>query len=166
MQNIFEIENPKVALVNIGTEKEKGNSLTKEAFSLLEESNINFIGNLEARDVPKGVADVLVCDGFVGNIILKFGEGAARTIFNIIKKEILSTSNPISKLGALLLAPSLKKIKKNLDYSEVGGAAFLGLKGLVVKAHGSSDSKAIKGAINQCVKFNELEIVKKIESML
>lgn len=164
MKNIFGLENPRVGLVNIGAEKEKGNSLSKEAYELLEQSDINFVGNVEARDISKGVADVLVCDGFVGNIILKFAEGLSKSILNILKREILG--NFLSKVGALFLLPVFKKIKKNFDYSEVGGAAFLGLKGLVVKAHGSSDSKAIKGAINQCVKFNEQEIVKKIENML
>lgn len=165
MKDIFEIENPRVGLLNIGVEKEKGNSLTKEAFELLDQiDSINFIGNTEARDITKGEVDVLVCDGFVGNVVLKMAEGVSKSVLNIMKKEIFSSFT--AKIGALILAPTFKKLKKRFDYSEVGGAPFLGLKGLVVKAHGSSDSNAIKGAINQCVKFNELEIVNKIEEVL
>lgn len=164
MEYILGIKNPKIGLVNVGVEKEKGNSLTKEAYELLEKSKINFIGNIEARDIPLGDVDVLVCDAFVGNIILKFAEGAGRGILNIIKKEI--TSGIVTKIGGLLAISAFKRVKKRFDYSEIGGAPFLGLKGLVVKAHGNSDGRGFKGAINQCVKFSEQDIITKISNMI
>lgn len=162
VENILGVKNPKVGLLNIGVEKEKGNALTKEAYELLEnQNNINFIGNIEARDVTLGECDVIVADAFAGNVLLKATEGASSAILSIIKKELMATT--ISKIGALLLKNSFKNIKKQLDYSEYGGAPFLGLKSLIVKAHGSSDSKAIKNAIRQCVEFIDNDIVAKIE---
>lgn len=146
-EKILNISNPSVALINIGTEEGKGNELTKEAYSLLSKSNVNFIGNMEARQIPEGKADVLVCDGFVGNIILKLTEGVAMSIFGMLKKEFMSS--PMKKIGALLLKSGLVKFKKRLDYTEYGGALMLGTNGVVIKAHGSSNSKAIKNAIKQ-----------------
>jgi phosphate acyltransferase len=164
MENVLKIEKPKVALLNIGTEVEKGNMLTKATYPLLENTDLNFIGNVEARQVPTGIADVLVCDGFVGNIMLKYTEGLSTSLFLIIKRELLS--NFMSKIGAIFAKKSFSNIKKNFDYSEIGGAPFLGLKSLVVKAHGSSNDKAIKGAIFQCIKFIENDIPNKIEQKL
>ena len=164
MEYVMNINRPRVGLLNIGVEREKGNILTKEAYSLLESSDINFIGNIEAREVPSGAADVVVCDGFTGNVLLKYTEGFAKAMLGMIKKELMSSA--MSKLGAVLSKGAYKNLKKSFDYSEVGGAPFLGLKALVLKAHGSSDSKAIKSAINLCVDFNEKGIVEKLSESL
>ncbi len=165
MENIMKVNNPKVAVVNVGEEKEKGDTFTKEAYKLLEQTkNINFIGNIEGREIPEGQADVIVCDGFVGNVILKLSEGIVKVFSNIVKKEI--KSNILYSIGGILSKGAFKNIKKKFDYAEVGGAPFLGLKSLVVKAHGSSNSKAIKSAINQCYRFIDTDIVEKIESAI
>lgn len=160
-ENILKVNNPRVALVNVGAEKEKGNMLTKEAYVLLESAGLNFIGNVEPRDIPEGACDVIVADAFAGNVILKLTEGLSTALFSIIKKEI--TADFISKIAGILLKPAFKRVKKRFDYSEYGGAPFLGLKSLVVKAHGSSDAKAIKSAIRQCVAFVKNDISTKIE---
>ena len=163
MENIMKINNPKVAIVNVGSEKEKGDTFTKEAYELLEQTkNINFVGNIEGREIPAGDADVVVCDGFVGNVILKLSEGIVKTFSEVVKKEI--TSNLLYSIGGALSKGAFKNIKKKFDYAEVGGAPFLGLKSLVVKAHGSSNAKAIKSAINQCYKFIDTDIAAKIEN--
>ena len=164
MENVLGIQNPSVGLINIGAEKEKGNALTKEAYELLEQADINFVGNIEARDLFLGKVDIMVCDAFVGNVVLKFAEGFVKSIMRIIKKELLSKT--LSKIGALLSAGAFKRLKKHFDYSEVGGAPFIGLSGLVVKAHGSSSEKDIVGAINQCIKFIENDIVNKIQEKM
>ena len=165
MENIMKVSNPKVAIVNVGEEKEKGDTFTKEAYELLEQTkNINFIGNIEGREIPEGEADIIVCDGFVGNVILKLSEGIVKVFSNIVKKEI--KSNILYSIGGILSNGAFKNIKKKFDYAEVGGAPFLGLKSLVVKAHGSSNSKAIKSAINQCYKFIDADIVEKIENAI
>lgn len=161
MEHIKDIKKPRVGLVGIGAEKEKGNALTKEAYELLETSGLNFIGNVEARDIPLGGTDVAVCDAFVGNVILKYSEGFAKGFMNIIKTELTSTLT--SKIGALLSKNAFRRIKKRFDYHEIGGAPFLGLKALVVKAHGSSDALAIKNAVKQCMIFIDNDIVGKIE---
>lgn len=164
VENIFGMAQPKVALVNIGAEKEKGNALTKEAYELLEVSeNINFVGNIEPRDIPFGQADVIVCDGFVGNTILKLSEGLSKTLIDIIKEEITAGSY---KFAAAMLKTPFRNVKKRFDSDEVGGAPFIGLKSLVVKAHGSSNARAIKNAIRQCVSFTEADIVGKIKHKL
>jgi glycerol-3-phosphate acyltransferase PlsX len=164
VENIFGKVQPKVALVNIGAEKEKGNALTKEAYELLEVSeNINFTGNIEPRNIPFGEADVIVCDGFVGNTILKFAEGLSKTLIDIIKEEITAGTY---KLAAAMLKTPFKNVKKRFDSDEIGGAPFIGLKSLVVKAHGSSNAKAIKNAVRQCVLFTEADIVGKIKDKL
>ena len=164
IENIFGIAHPKVALVNIGAEKEKGNALTKEAYELLEVSeNINFVGNIEPRNIPFGEADVIVCDGFVGNTILKLSEGLSKTLIDIIKEEITAGSY---KFAAAMLKTPFRNVKKRFDSDEVGGAPFIGLKSLVVKAHGSSNARAIKNAIRQCVLFTEADIVGKIKDKL
>ena len=164
MENVIGIKTPRVALINIGAEKEKGNALAKEAYGLLENAGVNFTGNIEARDIAYGGADVLVCDAFVGNVILKYSEGFASALLGMVKSELLSTV--LSKIGAILSRKAFKSLKKRFDYSEIGGAPFLGLKSLVVKAHGSSDSKAISAAIRQCVTFVDHDITEKINQKL
>lgn len=165
MEGIVGIKNPKVAIVNIGAEEEKGNMLVKETYPLLANCNdINFIGSIEARDIPKGHADVIVCEAFVGNVILKLYEGVANVLIATIKKGLMS--NLKSKIGALLCKPALKKTIKSFDTEKYGGAPLLGLKGLVVKAHGSSNSIEIKNSILQCVSFKEQDIKSKIEAKI
>lgn len=165
MQHVVGIKNPKVAIVNIGAEEEKGNMLVKETYPLLKEcTDINFTGSIEARDIPKGDADVIVCEAFVGNVILKLYEGLASTLIGKIKEGLMSSFQ--SKMGALLIKPALKKTLKQFDVSEQGGAPLLGLNGLVVKAHGSSGSLEIKQAIKQCIQFGEEKINEKIKENL
>ena len=157
MKNMTGIENPRVALVNVGAEEEKGNALVKEVFPLLKEcEGINFIGNIEARDIPAGEADVVVCDAFVGNVILKLYEGLASTLIHKIKDALMSTLR--SKLGALMIKPALKGMLKEFDISSYGGAPMLGLRGLVVKTHGNSEAVEIRNAIEQCILFKKKDI--------
>ena len=163
VENVMNVKNPRVGLVNIGVEEEKGNALTKEVHELLKETDINFVGNVEAREIPLDGADIVVCDGFVGNIILKFAEGLSKGLLSIIKDEI---TKGMYKFAALALKTPFKNINKKFDSEEVGGAPFLGLKSLVVKAHGSSKAKGIKNAIKQCTIFVENDIVLKIEEKL
>ncbi|MBQ6553955.1 MAG: phosphate acyltransferase PlsX, partial [Firmicutes bacterium] len=152
VENVSGIKDPKVGLVNIGAEREKGNAVVKETYELLEQQDkINFIGNVEARDITKGQADVVICDAFVGNVILKFMEGFGKTMLSMIKSEL--KADLVSKIGAVISMKAFKRLKKRFDYDDIGGAPFLGLKALVVKAHGSSDNRAIRGAIIQCAKF-------------
>ena len=161
MENVMHIKNPRVALVNIGAEEEKGNALAKETYPLLKAcKDINFIGNIEAREIPEGKADVIVCEAFVGNVILKLYEGVAGALMKKVKAGMMSTLR--SKIGALLVKPALKKTLKDFDVSEYGGAPLLGLKGLVVKSHGSSDANEIKNSILQCIQFKEQKINEKI----
>lgn len=160
-QNILNVKNPSVGLINIGSEEEKGNELTKETHQLLKETKLNFVGNVEPREIPEGKVNVLVCDGFVGNTVLKMYEGVAQTIFTTLKEEIMSSFK--TKLGGALLKPVFRKFKKDYDYTEYGGAAFLGVNGVCIKAHGSSDSKAIKNAIKQAIKFHENDVINKIK---
>lgn len=163
-ENILKIENPKVGLVNIGAEAEKGNELTKAAYKLLEDTDFNFIGNVEPRDISNGDVDILICDGFVGNTVLKMYEGVALNVFKMLKEEILKSFT--AKIGAFFLSPVFKSLKKKLDYSEYGGSPFLGSKGICIKAHGSSDSKAFKNAIKQAVNCYDNKIIDKIKSEL
>lgn len=165
MENIVGIKNPRVAIVNIGAEEEKGNALVKETYPLLKEcEDINFIGSIEARDIPKGGADVIVCEAFVGNVILKLYEGLGSALLHKVKEGLMSSLR--SKIGALLIKPALKKTMKDFDASEHGGAPLLGLKGLVVKAHGSSSEAEIKTAILQCISFSEEGINDRIKENL
>ena len=162
MENVVGIRNPKVAIVNIGAEEEKGNALVKETFPLLKAcSGINFVGSIEARDIPAGAADVVVCEAFVGNVILKLYEGVGATLLSKIKQSMLSSLR--SKLGALLVKPALKETLKTFDASSHGGAPLLGLKGLVVKTHGSASETEIKNAIFQCEQFKSQDIAGKIK---
>ncbi len=161
MEHIVGIKNPKVAIVNIGSEEEKGNMLVKETFPLLKNCNeINFIGSIEAREIPYGYADVIVCEAFVGNVILKLYEGVSGALMGEIKKGMML--NLRSKIGALLLKPALKKTLKKMDTSDHGGAPMLGLNGLVVKSHGNSTAKEIRNSILQCIAFKEQNIGEKI----
>jgi len=157
MRNMTGIENPRVALVNVGAEEEKGNALVKEVYPLLKEcEGINFIGNIEARDIPAGAADVVVCDAFVGNVILKLYEGLATTLIHKIKDALMTSLR--SKIGALMIKPALKGMLKEFDISSYGGAPMLGLRGLVVKTHGNSEAVEIRNAIDQCILFRKKDI--------
>lgn len=164
MKYVQGVKNPAVGLISIGTEKDKGNALTKEVYELLADSGLNFKGNIEARDIAQGTVDVAVCDGFAGNILLKTAEGYSKFIFDTIKKELMGST--ITKAGALLSRGAFKNIKKRFDYSEVGGAPFLGLQYLVIKAHGSAKSKDIVGAVNQAHKFIQNNMIEKIQEGL
>ncbi|SEF67097.1 phosphate:acyl-[acyl carrier protein] acyltransferase [Caloramator fervidus] len=153
-------QNPKVGLVNIGVEEEKGTEFVKQSYALLKQSELNFIGNIEPRDIPKGECDIVLADGFVGNVILKLYEGVAQTIFDVLKREIYSSF--LNKLGGFLLKPVFKKFKTDFDYTEYGGAILLGVKNVLIKAHGSSNAKAIKNAVKQavnCINGNVVEII-------
>jgi glycerol-3-phosphate acyltransferase PlsX len=159
---VLGFEEPRVGLLNIGTETGKGTQLTKEAFKLLEkESSIRFIGNTEARDVLYGPCEVLVCDGFSGNILLKNAEGVAKAIFEKLKSEFTRTW--INKLAALILSPGLKRFKKEMDYKEHGGAPLLGLAGPIIKAHGSSDAKAFFNAARQARLFVTQQVTEQMK---
>ncbi|KRQ86949.1 Phosphate acyltransferase [Caloramator mitchellensis] len=154
--------NPKIGIINIGAEEEKGTEFIKESYNLLKNSNMNFIGNIEAREIPKGECDVVLADGFVGNVVLKLFEGVASTIFDILKKEIYSSLR--NKIGGIFLKPVFKKFKRDFDYAEHGGAILIGIKGYVIKAHGSSDAKAIKNAAGQAIRCIEGKIIETIEN--
>lgn len=147
MKKVCGIDAPRVGLINNGAEAEKGNELTKSAYKLLENTDINFVGNCEARYTMTGDYDVLVCDGFVGNAVLKCTEGVARSVMSIMKQELMAS--PITKLGALISKSGFKRVKKRMDYTEYGGAPLLGINGCIIKAHGSSNAKAITSAIGQ-----------------
>lgn len=161
MENVMKIKNPKVGIVNIGAEEEKGNALVKDTFPLLKNCpDINFIGSVEARDIPAGVADVIVCEAFVGNVILKMYEGVGGALIKKVKSGMMT--NLRSKIGAFLVKPALKETLKSFDTEQYGGAPLLGLKGLVVKTHGSSKAVEIKNSILQCITFKEQNINEKI----
>lgn len=165
MENVMGIKNPRVAIVNIGAEEEKGNALVKETFPLLKAcDDINFIGSIEARDIPYGMADVIVCEAFVGNVILKLYEGVGAVLIKKVKAGMMTTLR--SKIGALLVKPALKTTLKSFDASEHGGAPLLGLNGLVVKTHGSSKAKEVSNSIIQCVTFKEQRINDKIRECI
>lgn len=165
MENVVGIENPRVAIVNIGAEEEKGNMLVKETYPLLKNCpDINFIGSIEAREIPNGAADVIVCEAFVGNVILKLYEGLGTTMIRLIKDGMMSTFR--SKIGALLAKPALKKTLKDFNVEKYGGAPMLGLNSLVVKSHGNSKSIEIKNSILQCITFKEKNINEIIKNNL
>ena len=165
MENVMGVKNPKVAIVNIGAQEEKGNALVKETFPLLKNCpDINFTGSIEARDIPAGEADVIVCEAFVGNVILKMYEGVGGTLIKKVKAGMMTSFR--SKIGALLVKPALKKTLKAFDLEQYGGAPMLGLNGLVVKTHGSSKSVEIKNSILQCITFKEQKINEKIREKI
>lgn len=165
MEHVVGKKNPRVAIVNIGLEEDKGNMLVKETYPLLSNcTDINFIGNIEAREIPNGYADVIVCDAFVGNVILKLYEGIGSTMISKIKGGLMSSLR--SKIGAMLIKPALKKTLKTFDASEYGGAPLLGLNGLVVKTHGNSKAKEVTNSIIQCVTFKEQDVNSKIKESI
>lgn len=165
MEHVIGIKNPRVGIVNIGAEEEKGNALVKETFPLLKQcTDINFTGSIEAREIPHGGADVIVCEAFTGNVILKLYEGTGAALISMVKKGMMSSLR--SKIGALLVKPALKETLKAFDASQYGGAPMLGLKGLVVKTHGSSKATEVCNSIIQCVTFKEQKINEKIKECL
>lgn len=165
MENVMGVKNPRVGIVNIGAEEEKGNALVKETFPLLKNCpDINFVGSVEARDIPAGAVDVVVCEAFVGNVILKTYEGVGATLITKVKEGMMTSLR--SKIGALLVKPALKQTLKAFDLEQYGGAPLLGLKGLVVKTHGSSKAIEIKNSILQCITFKEQKINEKIKEMI
>ncbi len=164
IQSLHSVSQPKIGLLNIGEEKGKGNELTKEAYKLLESSNLNFIGNIEGGEIFQGKADVVVCDGFTGNVILKVAEGLAETLMAEVKEAVGSTL--FSKIGGLLVKPSFKKLAQRLSYDEYGGAKLLGINGVVVISHGKSNAKAIKNAIQFSYETVKNEVVAKIKEEL
>ncbi|MFQ9515491.1 MAG: phosphate acyltransferase PlsX [Eubacterium sp.] len=165
MENIVGIKNPRVAIVNIGAEEEKGNALVKETYPLLRElKDINFVGNIEARDIPEGAADVIVCDAFVGNVILKLYEGVGSVMLHKLTGSLMSSFK--NKIGALLIKKDLKKTMKSFMIEEYGGAPLLGLNGLLVKTHGNSKSIEIKNSIFQCATFKEMDLNNKFKEKL
>ncbi|MGL4731611.1 MAG: phosphate acyltransferase PlsX [Clostridium sp.] len=159
-ESVLKYKETKVGLINIGEEEEKGNDLTKNVHKLLKASNVNFIGNIEPRDVTNGDVQVLVCDGFVGNTVLKMYEGVASNLLSMIKKNLMSSTR--TKIGAAIAKPAFDTLKKEFDYTEYGGAAFLGVKGICIKAHGSSNANAFKNAIRQGKKVYDNKIIEKI----
>jgi glycerol-3-phosphate acyltransferase PlsX len=164
MHQVMGLADPRVGLVNIGAEAEKGNALVKATYPIMEKAAYNFIGNVEARDITGDQADVMVCDGFSGNLILKFMEGVAGTLMHIIKKELLSDLR--GKIGGLISKPAFRRVAKLMDYSEVGGAPLLGVQGAVVKAHGSSNGHAMACAIRQASLMAKGNVVGLIDSQI
>ncbi|XCP83644.1 phosphate acyltransferase PlsX [Roseburia hominis] len=165
MEHVMGIKNPTVGIVNIGAEEEKGNALVKETFPLLKECrDINFTGSIEAREIPHGQADVVVCEAFVGNVILKMFEGVGAVLVSKIKGGMMQSLR--GKIGGLLVKPALKETMKSFDASEYGGAPLLGLNGLVVKTHGSSKAKEVCNSILQCLTFKEQHINEKIRECI
>ena len=165
MEHVMGVKNPKVGIVNIGAEEEKGNALVKETFPLLkEEKSINFTGSVEAREIPHGQVDVVVCEAFAGNIILKLYEGVGAVLIKKVKEGMMTSLR--SKIGALLIKPALKATLKSFDASEYGGAPLLGLNGLVVKTHGSSKAKEVSNTLAQCVTFKKQKINEKIKASI
>ena len=164
MEKVMDRKNARVGLVNLGVEENKGTTVTKAAHKLLKEADINFIGNVEARDVPKGACDVIVCDGFTGNIILKLTEGFAWNLLKTMKKKF--TDGLSAKMGAVLLAGKVKEIKDEFDYSEYGGAPILGVNGHVIKIHGSSGATAVKNAIIKGIPYAQENVVGRITSAM
>lgn len=164
MENILGLQKPCIALMSIGEEETKGNALTKEAFEMLHASPMNFIGNVEGKDIYSGRADVIVCDGFTGNVALKVSEGVIETFFYMARHEIMK--NFFSKIGFFLMKRNIKRLYKKLDYSEYGGAHLLGLKGVCIVGHGRSNPNAIKNAIRMAKDFVAKKVPEKIQNKL
>ncbi|MBR3591398.1 MAG: phosphate acyltransferase PlsX [Clostridia bacterium] len=164
LEKVEGIENPKIGLLNIGVEDTKGDELRTEAYKLLQEAPINFVGNIESREMPKGVCDAVIADGFTGNIALKLIEGTSITLFKMVKKALYK--NLLNKIAALILKKDLYALKSMMDSSEVGGAPLLGVSKPVIKAHGSSDAKAIKNAIKQAIIFTKKNVINTISENL
>ncbi|WP_227767811.1 phosphate acyltransferase PlsX [Zhaonella formicivorans] len=163
-EKVMGIQRPKVGLLNIGSEETKGNELAQETFRLLTGEDLNFIGNIEARYIPYGEADVVVCDGFVGNTILKLAEGLAGALFTLIKQEV--EKDFVRKIGGMLVRSAFKDIKKTMDYAEYGGAPLLGIEGVSIICHGSSKARAIKNAIHVAQKCIENQFVSKLREAI
>lgn len=163
-KKVLGLNSPKVALANIGSEEGKGNDLVKKSYEEIKNIDINFIGNIEARDIINDYTDIIVCDGFTGNILLKSTEGVAISVMKLIKETLLSSTK--GKIGAMFIKDDLKNLKSYMDYSEYGGAPLLGVNGGVIKAHGSSNSRAIKNAINQAIKFVNGNVVGDIKEFI
>lgn len=161
---IFHTKNPSVGLLSIGEEDHKGNELTRAAAPLLKSLSSNFVGNVEGRDVYSGTVDVIVCDGFVGNIVLKVSEGLAELVKHVLRQSLTATTT--RKLGSALLKPAFGEFKKRLDYSETGGAPLLGVKGVCIICHGSSNSNAIKNAVRIAAEFAHGQVNRQIEDEL
>ena len=157
MDKVIGRTNPRIGLVNLGVEENKGSTLTKATYELLDKSHMNFVGNVEAREVPRGACDVIVCDGFVGNVILKLTEGLALNIMKLLKNKF--TAGMKAKLGSIFLMDKFKEIKSEFDYTEYGGAPILGVKGPVVKMHGSSNANAVKNTILKGIPFAKENVV-------
>lgn len=157
VEKVWDRENPRVGLVNLGEEESKGTSMTKDAYHRLKNSGLNFVGNVEGRDVPKGVCDVIVCDGFVGNVILKLTEGVAMSIFKLVKASIME--NFKTKIGGVFLKSQLTKMKSDFDYEEYGAAPVLGVNGPVMKMHGSSTATAVKSAVIRGIPYAKEGVV-------
>ncbi len=164
MKNVMKVDNPRVALANNGSEKTKGTPVVKEAYDLMSSADYNFIGNIEGRQIPFGDADVVVADGFTGNLILKTYEGVAKVLMNGIKKAFYK--NTLSKISYLGVKSGIDDMKKQFDYKDYGGAVMLGVKKPVIKAHGSSDARSFKNAVKQAVWFIQTDLINKIESEL
>ncbi|QSO53823.1 phosphate acyltransferase PlsX [Alicyclobacillus curvatus] len=163
-KHVLDVPEPRVALLNVGTEPGKGNALTKEAYQLLEAASLNFVGNVEAREVLDGGADVVVCDGFVGNVVLKLIEGVGLGIFGLLKEQL--TKGISTKMAALMLKPSLRGLRDKFDYAEYGGAPFLGVAGGCLKAHGSSSQRAWVVAMEQARKFVKQDVIRQFSEDL
>lgn len=164
VESIMGVKNPKVGLLNIGAEESKGNALTKEAHQLLKNAKLNFVGNVEARDLLAGKVHVIVCDGFTGNVVIKLIEGTASTLFSMLKSVFYQSM--VTKLAAGILKPGLRTIKKKMDYSEYGGAPFMGIDGVVFKAHGSSDHVAIENALRAAAAYSSAGINEQIRKAI
>lgn len=164
LKGVEGIQNPKIGLLNIGTENTKGTELQREAFELLKNAPINFVGNIESREMPKGECDAVITDGFTGNIALKLIEGTASTLFKLIKQVLYK--NIFNKLAALVIKKDLYSLKSMMDSTEVGGAPLLGVRKPVIKAHGNSDAKAFKNAIRQAITFTETKVIDAIAENL
>ena len=164
LKGVEGIKNPKIGLLNIGTEDTKGTELQKEAFTLLKNAPINFVGNIESREMPKGECDAVITDGFTGNIALKLIEGTATTLFKLIKQVLYK--NIFNKLAALVIKKDLYSLKSMMDSTEVGGAPLLGVRKPVIKAHGNSDAKAMKNAVRQAITFTETKVIDAIAENL
>ncbi|MBI5078543.1 phosphate acyltransferase PlsX [Candidatus Saganbacteria bacterium] len=164
-EHLMHLPKPRVGLLNIGEEKEKGNELVIESWPLLKEAKINFMGNVEAKEILSGKVDVIVCDGFVGNLILKFGESISAFVIELFRKEL--SKNLVTKFAAFLLMPALASIKRSVDYDEAGGAPMLGINGVIFKAHGRARAKAVKNAIrvaDEAVRENIIGCISQAES--
>lgn len=163
-KKVLNLSSPRIALANIGSEEGKGNELTKKSYEEIKELDLNFVGNIESRDLINSVADIIVCDGFTGNILLKSAEGVAMSVMKMIKETLLSSTK--GKIGGMLIKNDMQKLKDRMDYSEYGGAPLLGVNGGVIKAHGSSNSYAIKNAINQGIKFTKGSVLDDIKGFI